>query len=46
MKNKKKIILSVVSVVLILGIVAVISGTGASISGLEIAKIAGKAFGI
>ena len=39
-------VLGIILLAVILGIVAVISGTGASISGLEIAKIAGKAFGI
>ena len=35
-------VLGIILLAVILGIVAVISGTGASISGLEIAKIAGK----
>lgn len=39
-------VLGIILLAVILGIVAVISGTGESISGLEIAKIAGKAFGI
>lgn len=39
-------VLGIILLAVILGVVAVLSGTGASISGVEIAKIAGKAFGI
>lgn len=39
-------VLGIILLAVILGVVAVLNGTGASISGVEIAKIAGKAFGI
>ena len=39
-------VLGIILLAVILGVVAVLSGSGESISGLEIAKIAGKAFGI
>lgn len=39
-------VLGIILLAVILGVVAVLNGTGASISGFEIAKIAGKAFGI
>ena len=39
-------VLGIILLAVILGVVAVLSGTGESISGFEIAKIAGKAFGI
>lgn len=39
-------VLGIILLAVILGVVAVLNGTGTSISGVEIAKIAGKAFGI
>ena len=39
-------VLGIILLAVMLGVVAVLSGSGESISGFEIAKIAGKAFGI